>query len=354
MSDTTGDGARTSDAHGARGRSPAFPAPPSPAFRALSARLGGDPLQVQGPGGNTSIKSDGAMWIKASGTKLADAATGDVFVAVDVGRARAEVDGAGDGTCRAAMLDPGSSVRPSIETTFHALLDWPVVLHTHSVATLAHAVSERGAAVAMEKLAGMDAALVPYRKPGLPLTRAIREAGEAGTRVFVLRNHGLVVCGESIEDADARIREVERRLALAPRPADGPDRPFEAPIGWRALPWAAPLAGDLLARAGAGTLYPDHAVFLGPGLGTMPDRVDPAQRAAVLPGGGVMLREDAAATGDAVATREAMLRCLLDVVLRVDPAWGVEPIGAEAEAELMSWDAEEYRQKLAAARGAAP
>ncbi len=43
------------------------------AFRALSARLGQDPLRVQGAGGNTSIKSDGVMWIKASGTELADA-----------------------------------------------------------------------------------------------------------------------------------------------------------------------------------------------------------------------------------------------------------------------------------------
>ena len=39
-------------------------------FRALSAQLGRDPLQVQGPGGNTSIKHDNVMWIKASGTGI--------------------------------------------------------------------------------------------------------------------------------------------------------------------------------------------------------------------------------------------------------------------------------------------
>jgi len=49
------------------------PALLTPAFRALSARLGQDPLQVQGPGGNTSVKSGDVMWIKASGTELADA-----------------------------------------------------------------------------------------------------------------------------------------------------------------------------------------------------------------------------------------------------------------------------------------
>ena len=43
------------------------------ALRELSAALGADPLRTQGAGGNTSIKRDGVMWIKASGTWLADA-----------------------------------------------------------------------------------------------------------------------------------------------------------------------------------------------------------------------------------------------------------------------------------------
>ena len=44
----------------------------------VSAVLGADPLQVQGPGGNTSLKRDGLMLIKASGTWLADAKTKDI------------------------------------------------------------------------------------------------------------------------------------------------------------------------------------------------------------------------------------------------------------------------------------
>ena len=37
-------------------------------LRALSARVGADPLLVQAAGGNTSLKDQGVMWIKASGT----------------------------------------------------------------------------------------------------------------------------------------------------------------------------------------------------------------------------------------------------------------------------------------------
>lgn len=40
----------------------------------LSAHIGADSLLVQAAGGNTSLKQDGVMWIKASGTWLKDAA----------------------------------------------------------------------------------------------------------------------------------------------------------------------------------------------------------------------------------------------------------------------------------------
>ena len=40
---------------------------------AYCARIGADPLLVQGAGGNASWKEAGTLWIKASGTWLADA-----------------------------------------------------------------------------------------------------------------------------------------------------------------------------------------------------------------------------------------------------------------------------------------
>jgi hypothetical protein len=33
----------------------------------------------------------------------------------------------GDGSCKTTVLDPGITLRPSIETTFHATLNWAVV-----------------------------------------------------------------------------------------------------------------------------------------------------------------------------------------------------------------------------------
>jgi rhamnose utilization protein RhaD (predicted bifunctional aldolase and dehydrogenase) len=45
------------------------------ALRALSAGVGRNRLRTQAAGGNTSIKRDGVMWIKASGRQFADAST---------------------------------------------------------------------------------------------------------------------------------------------------------------------------------------------------------------------------------------------------------------------------------------
>ena len=62
-----------------------------PALATLSARIGADPLLIQGAGGNTSVKEGGVMWIKASGTNLADALTRDVFVPCDLPAMRAAI-----------------------------------------------------------------------------------------------------------------------------------------------------------------------------------------------------------------------------------------------------------------------
>ncbi|MEJ8561992.1 hypothetical protein QTO30_12710 [Yoonia sp. GPGPB17] len=43
-----------------------------------------------------------------------------------------------------------------------------------------------------------------------------------------------------------------------------------------------------------------------------------------------------------------MTKCLSDCMSRLPEDWTAEPIGAEAEASLLNWDAEKYRQALAA------
>ncbi|MEM1341562.1 MAG: class II aldolase/adducin family protein [Pseudomonadota bacterium] len=312
------------------------------AFQALSARLGQDPLQVQGPGGNTSIKDGPVMWIKASGTELAAAETGDIFVAVDREAARAEARReAGDGSCKTTILDPEIKLRPSIETTFHAALDWPVVAHTHSIATLVHVASPEGRLVADQKLAGLPFVRVPYAKPGLPLTDEILAAATPETQIVLLENHGLLCCGASVAETGAILAEVETRLEMPARRTFYPGPATAAPDGFS---WSAHGVLACHARsfelAISGSYYPDHVVFLGPAL-PQTDH-DGARPALLIEGQGAAIRNGA------TSSQNAMLRCLADLMLRLPEDWTLEAIGAEAEAELLDWDAEKYRQALAA------
>ncbi|MEM6759153.1 MAG: class II aldolase/adducin family protein [Pseudomonadota bacterium] len=312
------------------------------AFRGLSARLGNDPLQVQAAGGNTSIKSGTVMWIKASGTQLAQAETDDIFVAVDRQAALAEArEEAGDGSCKTTVLDPAVTLRPSIETTFHAALEHAVVAHTHSISTLVHVTCAAGRQEAVRKLDGLPFVLVPYAQPGLPLTREIMARVTPETQVVLLQNHGLICCGATVTEVSHLIADVEHRLRLEPRPKPAGEARGAAPEGYEWSnhgwigrdPWAA-------STALAGSYYPDHVVFLGPALPGPKAAQD--RPAVVIEGDGVLVRHDA------TPSQIAMLQCLSDVLLRVPDGWTPEAIGPQAEAELLNWDAEKYRQALAA------
>lgn len=314
----------------------------TPEFRALSAALGQDPLQVQGPGGNTSIKDGQVMYIKASGTELADAETRDIFVAVDRDRAIAEArEEAGDGSCKTTVLDPAVTLRPSIETTFHAALPQKVVVHTHSVATITHAISPQGREIARQKLSDLPCVMVPYAKPGLPLTREILARVQPDTQIIILQNHGLICAGDTVDEVRDLVAEVETRLALHATPTNATAPSSRAPSGfdWSDHGW---LSQDTRAcdLATSGTYYPDHVVFLGPALPKQDHAGNPP--AIVIEGQGVLIRQDA------TTSQKAMLRCISDVMARLPEGWQVDPIGDAAEAELLDWDAEKYRQALAA------
>lgn len=334
------------------------------ALRTVSTRLGLDPLQVQGPGGNTSIKCGGIMWVKASGTWLADAETRDIFVPVDydgLTQAITSDDESADdvGPFTHASENP-SGLRASIEATVHASSPAKVVLHTHCVATIAAAIRKDAPAFLAEKLDGLSFAFIPYAKPGSGLARAIRENAPVGTDILVLGNHGLVVCGETVAEADSLLREVSARLTPATKadPADASPALKDrlSGTGWMPVPHRPTqriaLDERLLAIADGRTLYPDHLVFLGPGVTvTMPSETvsQAVARAAqapfpsklvLVPGHGAAMPQTASRSELALASAFG------DVLTRVDPNASVTRLSKNQEAELLDWDAETYRKSL--------
>src|SRR5882724_12412473 len=194
----------------------------------LAARLGRDPLVVQGPGGNISLKRDGVMWVKASGTWMVEAMAQSILIPVDIA---AVLDGlaAGDPACEtcSAFVRRDLSdlpLRPSIETTLHAVMPQRVVVHVHCVETISIACLSDAAERLAIPLSGLNWTFVPYIRPGASLGRTMAEHIVAGTNVVVLGNHGLVVAGDSVSEAERLRTEVSRRLARIARAAPVADR----------------------------------------------------------------------------------------------------------------------------------
>ncbi|MEI2299684.1 class II aldolase/adducin family protein [Ensifer sp. MJa1] len=331
----------------------------------LSARVGSDPLLVQGAGGNTSIKEGGTLWIKASGLWLAHARQRDVMVPVALEPLLDALERNDPATEKAqdfviAERNP-SGLRPSIETTVHALMPQKVVVHVHCVETIATALQVNGAAIAAERLAEFPHVFVPYARPGLPLARAIAERLQDDTSVLVLGNHGLVVAANNVTDAAILLTDVTRRLSGQRRQAPAADLAALSRLvvdsDYR-LPEDASLhavAADLenCRFAAGGSLYPDHVIFLGKGVvlaapGETALVIETKRRAAgespppliLFPGKGVLVQKEISAGAFAMA------RCLADVTTRIPADARLRYLTEAENAELLGWDAEKYRQQL--------
>lgn len=341
-------------------------APEYEALLALSARIGADPALVQGAGGNTSIKDGETLWIKASGLRLAHALERNIMVPVRLSRLLDAVD-RDDPSAEQAHLhvDPSlatNGLRPSIETTVHALMPQKVVLHVHCVETIAHAIRADAEEVVAARLAGMCYAFIPYRRPGLPLARAISERMRPDVSVLVLANHGLVVAADSVAEAAALLETVRKRMATPerqPPPADRQalsrlalDSAFTLPNDDRLHGAATDL--DNCRMAAAGSLYPDHVIFLGPRLVTaapgetaaeIESGLDTPPPVLLFPGKGVLVRKSVEPGA------LDLLRCFVDMACRIPPRVRLNYLTPEQNAALLGWDAEKYRQELESRSG---
>lgn len=239
----------------------------------LSARIGRDRLLTQASNGNTSIKLDRVLWIKASAKWLSNALQEDILVPVDLALAK---------NCLRRKKDmrsvqgntSGRNLRPSIETAMHVVLGHRVVIHVHSVNGIALGVRSGARQHLRRRLDGLRWEWLPYVPSGLPLAEAVERVvrDSPTTDVIVLGNHGLIVCGRDCDSVEELLEEVERRLALNPRRAPDFDSEFLLRLARECSGWRLPeqttlhaLATDAISRniLSGGVLYPCQAIFLG-------------------------------------------------------------------------------------------
>jgi len=225
---------------------------------------------VQASNGNTSIKLDGTLWIKASGKWLAHTMRDDLFIPMPLAEVNEHLQRDIDISSR---YSPTHKLRPSIETAMHAIIHHRVVIHVHSINAVAWSIRVDGLDQLKDRLAGLNWQWIPYAPSGIPLARGIERAitRTPEADVFVLANHGLVVCGPDCHAAERLLNEVEERLTIIPRRSPKPNHTLLAVMshlsGWQFpdIDSLHALGTDPVARKAikGGVLYPCQAIFLG-------------------------------------------------------------------------------------------
>ena len=328
------------------------------------AHIGADPMLVQGAGGNVSWKDGETLWVKASGTWLADAARKEIFVPVDLNHLR-RVIAAGDFNVSPRVFG-GSNLRPSIETLLHALMPHRVVVHLHAVEVLARLVRCNSEAeissLVGESLRWLS---VGYFKPGADLAKAINESMKQAPDVDVvfLKNHGVVVGGAGVEEVDAILKRLTAMFNTPPRTGIGNNMNISrldemGKLGYRQTSnqEVNQLVRDqrLFERLKADwVLYPDHVVFLGPKAFYF-DCIDAFiasfLHAEYLPEL-VFVRDVGVFENENFnEAQKAQIRCYGDVLSRQADDEKLNPLTDEHIAQLLNWDAEKYRMSISPAK----
>jgi rhamnose utilization protein RhaD (predicted bifunctional aldolase and dehydrogenase) len=305
----------------------------------LTERVGSDPLLTQASTGNSSIKLDGVLWIKASGRWMADALRDDILIPLDW------VEVVTD--CLRQGVDPAERYPDaSLETAMHAVLLHRVVLHVHCVNTIAWSVRCDAPSHLRSRLDGLRWQWIPYVASGLPLSREIERAQHAcpETNIFVLGNHGLVIAAGDTETVEALLTEVTARLATPSRKAHPADYAvlMEACDG---APWELPdddalhsLGTDPISRAilKRGMLYPCQAIFSSSPYGIPPF--------SIVEGSGLLVNQSI------TPAELAMLSGLVQVVQRLGPSAPIRYLTDAEVAGLSGQVTDRYRQLASAGR----
>ena len=210
-----------------------------------SQLLGSDRAVANFGGGNTSAKGTATdhvgreievMWVKGSGSDLATMERED-FTPLRLGEMlplfeRAEMSDE-DMVAHLArcQVDPAAP-RSSIETLLHAFVPARHVHHTHPDGINVLAGTRDGERLTAECF-GDEAAWIPYIRPGFTLAKqvgtAVRENRDL--KLVVLAKHGLVVWGDTAEDAYRRTIDVINQAVDFVNAKTAGDQRFDGPAG---------------------------------------------------------------------------------------------------------------------------
>jgi rhamnose utilization protein RhaD (predicted bifunctional aldolase and dehydrogenase) len=201
----------------------------------ISRKVGRNPLLAQGASGNTSVKTDDGkfMFIKASGTALADMSKNKGWRKINLEKARGIIKdkkfASMAGQKREAEIakrlvaccqdNTKGNCRPSIEANLHVFLD-KYVIHIHPIAVGAFLNAKNGKAE-LEKLFANEKfppLWIPYANPGYCLAKKIlylngkyQKKYRRLPEILFLEKHGLFVSAPKSADGLELVSKVIKK-----------------------------------------------------------------------------------------------------------------------------------------------
>ncbi len=370
----------------------------------LSRHYGSDSNMIQAGGGNTSLKADDLIWVKASGISLKDVTGKESFVSMNLNKVNSvlnnetmlqmpekERDNEVNRLLGEAQTE-STSRKPSIETFLHALMEGNLVAHTHPVYVNAMVCSSNGRNIASELFEKSKYIWLDYHKPGYPLGYALSGGIKEHFREFhntpgvvFLQNHGLIISGKDFEDINMQTEKVVSDLRSYFSEIDDPPVPvhkageqlellmlisgvldgIEPDIEHKSFLSRCPYVNmmssiDFFSDIPlTGSLYPDHIVYCGEmplmlesGFdGDIKERVNQfinkigyMPRYVIMSGIGVLILGK---NDQELSVREELLRTHVKTLMLIQRR-GTPVFMAENECKYIAhWEAEKYRQKIA-------
>lgn len=331
-------------------------------LKRLSRRIGNDRLLIQAAGGNTSIKNNDIMWIKASGTQLKNATKKNIFVGVRWKEIKNTLKKNPNKADKPQLFLTKKGLKPSIETCLHAVMPHKVVVHTHCVDVIAIA-SQKNAKQKFKKLFGeYNWGFVKYTKPGAKLAQNVSKIIKPDMDVVFFENHGVIFGAETVKEAEKLLNIITRRIRTKPSTKSNAVTKISVPEiirhKYKLMPKNNPLhlicrKPKQLEQVRKGALTPDQVVFCGEYVPVI-NNISQAEKIIkqankklhkqpvilLIKNVGAFVKKDASETEKKIAD------CVGDVMARISKNAELVYISKSECGKLLNWDAEKYRTNL--------
>ena len=317
----------------------------------FSRLYGADPDLVTCGGGNTSMKEDGVMYVKGSGTALKDAVT-ETFVGMDLKKLLTMLDDeypTEDAAREAKFLRdvtaaklPGEEAkRPSVEALLHALFPQKFVLHLHPSLINGLTCSLRGEEDCA-RLFGESVVWVPACKPGYVLARKMKDvfdASEKTIKTVLLENHGVFFAADTVQvESNAEDPGFGERLSKLSG---------KAFVRFNASPSALKFASSAEAAAPIMKPFtPDQIVYCGPRVQFVACQAclkEVAANVVIVKGAGVYALGDTEKNANNCMT---LVKDAMKVATYAEAFGGARPMAQELVDFIVGWEVESYRKSV--------